>query len=73
MSWTKKGFFIELPSPDLIASLDALAFCKKKVQQQKNKNTKKEKLTQQNIWTKKTTSEDSNYMEQCNPHSVCFL
>jgi len=29
VSWTKKGFFIELPSPDLIASLDALAFCKK--------------------------------------------
>jgi len=31
------GFFIELPSPDLIASLDALAFCKKKVQQKNKK------------------------------------
>jgi len=39
VSRTKKGFFIELSSPDLIASLDALAFYKKRFNNKKIKNT----------------------------------
>jgi len=38
------GFFIELSSPNLIASLDSLAFCKKQEEKVQQK-----KLTQQNI------------------------
>jgi len=48
VSWTKKGFFIELPSPDLIASLDSLAFCKKKGSTKKRKINSTKHLNKKN-------------------------